>query len=187
MPCWGKKSIKINQKSIKKQLSNQHPNLIRFWTQLGLILEGFWGPRWGQVRSKSLQKSIFKSMIKKIAFQTALGTDFGGFGAKFGSQNGPPNPLSWSQDRPQTPKLGAKMGQGPPTCSQDGTKSCQSRPRTASWPDFQRFWTSIWQIFNRFWKILQPIRLHFGTDFASMLHALLSLKLAHRSYSSLPI
>ncbi len=66
-------------------------------------MEGFWVPRWGQVRSKSLQKSIFKSMIKKIAFQNALGADFGGFGTPFGSQ-----------DRPQNPHLGAKIGPRPP-------------------------------------------------------------------------
>ena len=57
MPCWGKKSIKINPKSITKQLSNQHPNLHRFWSQLGSILGGFGEPTWSQNRCKIDPKS----------------------------------------------------------------------------------------------------------------------------------
>ena len=52
MSSYAEKSIKNVQKSITKQLSNQHPNLDRFWSQLGSILGGFWGPSWCQNRQK---------------------------------------------------------------------------------------------------------------------------------------
>ena len=81
MSCDVRKSIKMVPTSIRKQLSNQHPNLHRFGSQLGSILGGFWGPRWGQVGTKSLQKSIFKSIIKTITFRIALGPDFDRFWA----------------------------------------------------------------------------------------------------------
>ena len=67
--------------SIKKQLSNQHSKLDRFWNQLGSILGGFGGPRWGEVGTNSFQKSIFKSIIKMITFRIALETDFDRFWA----------------------------------------------------------------------------------------------------------
>ena len=82
-----KKSIKIVPRSLQKQLSNQHPNLDRFWTQLGPILGGFWGSKWGQVGTKSLQKSIFKSIKKMITFWIALGSNFNGFWPPFGEPN----------------------------------------------------------------------------------------------------
>ena len=85
-------------------------------------------------------------MIKKIAFQTALGTDFGGFGAPFGSQDGA-----------QNLHLGAKIGPRPPNLEPRWAKDLQlaakmapNRPRTASWTDFHKFWTSLGQIFDRF-------------------------------------
>ena len=71
--CCGKKSIKMVPTSFQEQLSNQHPNLDRFWSQLGAILGGFGRPRWGQVGTKSFQKSIFKSIIKMITLRIALG------------------------------------------------------------------------------------------------------------------
>ena len=64
---------------MKKQISNQHSNLHRFWSQLGSILGGFWKPRWGQVGTKPIPKSIFKSIIKTIIFRIALGADFDRF------------------------------------------------------------------------------------------------------------
>ena len=81
--------------SIRKQLSNQHSNLDRFWSQLDSILGGFWGPRWGQVGTKSFQKSIFKSIIKMITFRIALGADFDRFWApKWPPRGGPRNQFS---------------------------------------------------------------------------------------------
>ena len=68
MPCWVNKSIKNGPTYIKKHLSNQHPNLDRFWRQLGSILGRFWEPKWGQVGTKLLQNSISKSIKKLITF-----------------------------------------------------------------------------------------------------------------------
>ena len=93
--CWGRlriykeenpkaklrESIKNGPTYIKKHLSNQHPNLDRFWRQLGSILGRFWGPKWGQVGTKLLQNSISKSIKKLITFQIALGIDFDRFWA----------------------------------------------------------------------------------------------------------
>ena len=67
--------------SIRKQLSNQHPNLDRFWSQLDSILGGFGGPRWGQDGTKSLQKSIQKSIEKMITFWIASRSIFDRFWA----------------------------------------------------------------------------------------------------------
>ena len=64
MSSCGKKPIKMVPTSIRKQLSNQHSNLHRFWSQLDAILGGFWEPRWGQVGTESLQQSIQKSIKK---------------------------------------------------------------------------------------------------------------------------
>ena len=88
MSCCGNKSIKMVPTSFQKQPSNQHPNLNRFGSQLGSILEGFGGSRWGQVGTKSHPTSIFKSIKKMITFWIALGTDFDRFWDQLGLQNG---------------------------------------------------------------------------------------------------
>ena len=75
------KDFKIMPRSFQKQLSNQHPNWHRFGSQLGSILVGFWGPRWGHAGTKSFQKSIFKSIKKMFIFLIALGIDFDRFWA----------------------------------------------------------------------------------------------------------
>ena len=113
MLCHVEKSIQMVPTSFQKQLSNQHPNLAPFWTQLGTILGGFWEPRWGQVGTKSLQKSIFKKIKKMITFRIASRSIFGGFGAQNGPQMGVTNVyilehfgllgVSWAQDGPKTP------------------------------------------------------------------------------------
>ena len=100
-------------RSFPKRLSNQHPNLDRFWTQLGSILGGFGGPSWGQVGTKSLRKSILKLIIKMITFRIALGTDFDRFSApRWAPRGGPRNHFSrflgllgpsWGQDGPKIP------------------------------------------------------------------------------------
>ena len=80
-PCYVdlKNWIKMVPRSLPKQLSNQHPNLDRFWNQLGFILGGFGEPSWSQVGTKSLQKSIQKVIKKSITFRIALGTNFDRF------------------------------------------------------------------------------------------------------------
>ena len=69
--CYVENLIKMLPTSFQKQLSNQHPNLNRFWSQLGTNLGGFWGPRWSQDGTKSLQQSIFKTIKKMITFWIA--------------------------------------------------------------------------------------------------------------------
>ena len=124
MSCCGKKSIKMVPTSFQKQPSNQHPNLNRFWSQLGSILGGFGGPSWGQVGTKSLRKSILKLIIKMITFRIALGTDFDRFSApRWAPRGGPRNHFSkflgllgpsWGQDGPKIPPRTPKTLQEPP-------------------------------------------------------------------------
>ena len=131
--------------SFQEQLSNQHPNLDRFWSQLGSILGGFWEPRWGQVGTKSLQKSIFKSIIKTITFRIALGPDFDRFWApKWPPRGGPRGSDelglrylfgSWCH-------LGAKMAPRPP----------QTPPGT----DVDRFLIDLWSICFDIWLNFGP-------------------------------
>ena len=130
----------------QKQLSNQHPNLHRFWSQLGSILGGFGGPRWGQVGTKSLQKSIFKSIKKMIIFLIALGTDFDRFWAPtwgiWGGESSPfSDPLifflvSWGLLGPRWPQDPSKDDFG---------------------FDFRRFWTPTWWILDSNLVDLGPI------------------------------
>ena len=67
MPCWGKKSIKIVPRALPKQLSNRHPNLHRFGSQLGSILGWLWQPSSSQTYTKSLETSIHK-ITKNVYF-----------------------------------------------------------------------------------------------------------------------
>ena len=111
MLCCGNKSIKIVPRSIQTHLSNQHPNLHRFWSQLGPILGRVGRPSWGQVGTKSVQKSITKMIIKMITFRIALGTNFDRFWApRWAPRGGPRNHFSrslgllgpsWGQDGPR--------------------------------------------------------------------------------------
>ena len=111
---WVQNSIKNGPTSIKKQLSNQHPNLNRFWCQLGSILRPFWEPSWGQVGTKSLQKSIQKTIKNMITFWIALETDFDRFWAPTWPPTGETNVeilehfgllgVSWAQDGPRWPQ-----------------------------------------------------------------------------------
>ena len=135
---WHQIGSKINPKVYQKINATLHG----FWSQLGSILGGVWGPRWGQVGTKSLQKSIFKSMINMIAFQIALGTDFDRFWAP-----------TWSPNRPRISQLGAKIGPRPP---QDPSKTSQnplkSSPKSIQNRNliFDPFWSRILLIFHRF-------------------------------------
>ena len=130
MSCCGKTLIKMVPTSFQKQASNQQPNLNRFWSQLGSILEGFGAPSWGQVGTKSLRKSILKLIIKMITFRIALGTDFDRFSApRWAPRGGPRNHFSrflgllgpsWGQDGPKIPPRTPKTPQEPPQeASQD--------------------------------------------------------------------
>ena len=79
MPCCGKKSTRMLPRAFQKHLSNQHPNLHRFWNQLGSILGGLWEPSWSQVGTKSLQKSIPKVIKITITISMASGWIFDRF------------------------------------------------------------------------------------------------------------
>ena len=48
--------IKIDLTTFGTQVSNQHPNLDRFGSQLGFILGGFWLPSWSQLGTQKLPK-----------------------------------------------------------------------------------------------------------------------------------
>ena len=113
MPCRAKKSTKMLPRAFQKHFSNQHPNLHRFWNQLGSILGGFWEPSWSQVGTKSLQKSIFKSIIKMITFWIALGSNFHGVLPQIGSQDGAQNRHLGTKIGPRPPKVGAKISSKP--------------------------------------------------------------------------
>ena len=189
MPCWGKKSIKIHPKSITKQLSNQHPNLHRFWSQLGFIFGGVWEPRWDQIASK-----IDLQIHQKIDHISDR---------------------SWDRFWPILgPNLELKMAQDPPSWSQDAPKSPPIAAWDSSWMlkrtlvylksifhqfciDFQPqtdlifidFWLIFWLIFMNFdlhfgshfidfERILEPILLHFNIDVAAQHHC---GSMSHRS------
>ena len=90
MPCRAKKSTKMLPRAFQKHLSNQHPNLHRFWNQLGSILGGLWEPSWGQVGTKWLQKSIPKTTTKSLPFGSLLGAIFDDLEPQHASQEGAP-------------------------------------------------------------------------------------------------
>ena len=123
MSCYVRKPIKMVPTSIRKQLSNQHPNLHRFGSQLGPILGGFWRPSWGQVGTQSIQKSITKVIIKMITFRIALGTNFDRFWApRWAPRGGPRNHFSRS------------LGLLGPSWGQDGPKILPRTPKTLQEP-----------------------------------------------------
>ena len=121
-------------RAFPKQLSNQHPNLHRFWSQLGPIWGRFWEPTGGQVGTKSLQNSIPKVIKKMITFRIALGTDFDGFWAPTWPPKAETNLWflehfgllgpSWGQDPPKTPQeLPRHPPRAPKTLPRDPPKT----------------------------------------------------------------
>ena len=122
----------MEPRSLPKQVSNQHPNLHRFWNQFGFILGGFWEPSWYQMASKVDAKRYqkndhllnrswkqFSSILgsiweAKFAFEIGLRSHF----VALGTQDSSKTPQDPSQDRflkpqdpPNTPILGAKIYQ----------------------------------------------------------------------------
>ena len=125
------------RRSIKNHVSNQHPNLDRFWSQLGSILERFWGSRWSQDGTKSLQKSIQKSFRKMITFWIASTSIFDRFWAPTWTPRGVTDLYfldnfslwgpSWAQEPPKTPSKRPL-----------GTPKTPSRKLLGT--NFRRFW-----------------------------------------------
>ena len=129
----------MEPRSLPKQVSNQHPNLHRFWSQLDSILGGFGEPSWSQVGTKSLQKSIPKMIKKTITISMASGWIFDSFGLQKGSPRGPPE-LTFRGLRASWGRLGAKMAPRP---LQEGLRDRFS-------PIFGGFWEDVSSIFGRF-------------------------------------
>ena len=120
-------------RSLPKQVSNQHPNLHRFWNQFGSILGGFWEPSWHQIASKvdaqRYQKNDHLLDRSWNQFSSILASIWGAFfvckiGGRthflaLGTQDPPKTPQDPSQDRfflifraPGSPKhlpFGAKL------------------------------------------------------------------------------
>ena len=94
---------------------HQHPNLDRFWIQLGSILGGFWEPSWSQDRTKSLPKSIPRMIKKMITFWMALETDF----HQFWLPTWPPRGETTIQNLEHFSLLGPCWPQDPPKIPQD--------------------------------------------------------------------
>ena len=131
-------------RAFQKHLSNQHPNLHRFWSQLGPILGGFWRSRWGQDGTKSLQKSIPKTIQKNIIFLIAPRSIFERFWGPSWPPIGETNlsileifsilEPSWAQEPPKIPPRGP---QDPPRPLQE-----------ASWDRFLTIWGSNLIVFG---------------------------------------
>ena len=139
--------LRCIQKSIKKQsnihqkcLSNQHPNLHRFWNQLGSILGRFWGPRWSQLSSKWLQKSIQKTIQKMITFCIASRSIFDRFLAPTWPPRGETTIQIWSISRSWGP-LGPKISPRP---LQEASWDPQDPSKRPLGSDFIRFWPPTW-------------------------------------------
>ena len=114
MPCWGKKWIKIHPKSITKQLSNQHPNLHRFWSQLGFIFGRGLGAKMGPNRFKNRSSNPSKNWSH---FRSLLGSILADFGPQLGAQN-----------RPRPGLLEPRCAQDPPNWSQRHLLDAQTNP-----------------------------------------------------------
>ena len=139
MLCCIQKSIKIHPKSITKQLSNQHPNLLRFWAQLGLIFGRFWAPRWDQIASK-----IDLQIHQKIDHISDR---------------------SWDRFWPiWGPNLELKMAQDPPSWSQDAPKSAKIAAWDSSWM-LKRTLVYLKSVFHQFGSIFEPKRASFSLIF----------------------
>ena len=104
MSCCSKKSIKLVPTSIKKQLSNRHSNLHRFWSQLGSILGGFWRPRWDQIGTKSIPKSIRKWLSFWTLFGRLLGLFWRPFWTLSGAEIGPSSVQDAPGSRQEAPR-----------------------------------------------------------------------------------
>ena len=140
-----KKSFKMVPTSFQKQLSKQHSNLHRFWSQLVSILGAFGVPRWGQVGSKWLQKSIPKTIKKMITFWIASRSIFDGFWAQLGPQEGKAIFGFWSIFRSWSP-LGPKS---PPRPLQEASWDPQEPSKRPLGIDFKRFWAPTWWFLER--------------------------------------
>ena len=152
MSCCIQNSIKNDSRSIKKHSSNQHPNLHRFWIQLGFIFGGFLGPRWDQNASK-----IDLQIHQKIDHISDRSWDW--FSLMLGPNLAPKS----------TPKLAKSHQKSIPNrilfliCSLIDFSLIlyDFRPQTGLifidfwsifWLIFHEFWSSLWLTFHRLWK-----------------------------------
>ena len=159
MPCWVNKSIKNGPTYIKKHLSNQHPNLDRFWRQLGLILGGFGGQNGAKSRSPNRSKNWSH-------FRSLLGSILADFGPQLGAQNGPGPALLEPRCAQEPQNCGLRQlldAQTNPGLFEIDFSSILHRFSTPNGPhfhwflidfliDFYGFWSSLWLTFHRLWK-----------------------------------
>ena len=66
MLCYVRKSINMVPTSIRKCLSNQHPNLDRFWSDFGPKLGGKMGPSWHQNLKNGGPKTMSKNELQNL-------------------------------------------------------------------------------------------------------------------------
>ena len=133
MLCWGQKSTKIDPTSFQKQLSNPCSNLDRFWSQLGSILEGFWGqgePQLAPNRSKNRSQKRYK---KRSHFRSPQDRFLIDFGLQLGGSRG----VRWGS-------VGPLFGLLKPSWSQDDPKSPQDPSKRPLGTDFRGFWAPTW-------------------------------------------
>ena len=105
-------------RSLPKQVSNQHPNLHRFWNKFRSILGGFWEPSWHQIAPKvdaqRYQKNDHLSDRSWEQLSWIL--------ASIWEPRWSLKPPSRSQDRAKTPQSWRQDRLKTSTWSQDGPK-----------------------------------------------------------------
>ena len=162
-------------RSVPKQLSNQHPNLHRFWSQLGSILGGFWEPSWHQIASKvdaqRYQKNDHLSDRSWEQLSWIL--------ASIWEPRWSLKPPSWSQDRAKTPQSWRQDTLKTSTWSQDGPKTLPRHLQGSILKDLGFYFGCFFNDFSRILMInFVAFCILFGIHFASILHTHLCLKLA---------
>ena len=153
MLCWQQKCIKFHATTFRKQVSNQHPNLDRFCSQLGLTLGGFGESRWIQVGTKSNAKTDLLSKEQEKLKTATFPIYFNNFEnfrtASFEPKLKDFHTILWADvprrrkthpRRSKTPRTREKVGPRRPQTPQDAPKTPPGRPQDV--PEFS------WKIFE---------------------------------------
>ena len=130
-------------RSLQKQLSNQHSNLDRFWSQLEPILDGFGGQDRAKLAPNRSKNPSSNQSKKWSPFGSLLGAIFIDFGFDLGAKM-----------EPKTLILEPRSAQDPQTWSQDGPRTSNLQPR----------WHQIAPE-----RLHRRIFINFGTDLSSFL------------------
>ena len=105
---------KIHHKTALESTPKLDSILEPTWPHFGKALRSKMGPSSSQIASKD----DLRNDDKKDTMSDRSWYGFWQIWSPIWDPRWSPTPSYWSQDRANTPKLGAKMGQGPPTCSQ---------------------------------------------------------------------